>query len=424
MLQYSRHNIGSDGSFSPDSSHNSFESTSPPSNIANDTVEVKQTSFKLVFTKRFDNQYQVKNIIQHLSDPQLEHETALIKLNDCTKEQDCDSNILTRPKRIAKKRFTPEIFQTCFATVTDLNDKDFQAPCSKRRRPTIGPTISNSISNSSSNSKPRTRPKVIKAIKKKPKVIEVKPKTPILIYQDENALNCELIYKSETQQPMSFESKVAVFDGYKVKSHVVLNSSTLNICLCEAGTNVIRSKGSFHSHLYFSNSTPCIYCFDCKLFLSVNEFNKHIHIGLDDIDDPFDNDELNAKKKLLQTHKYSIFPYKPDENGHLAQLDPNELSIWELFGKKFILFKNMDKTKNPIVTQKSHPIKSDTPVMPKLPKTSHSLVSVLSDDEIDNDCSLEKETTPEQFPENLPEKVFVFNELKNLKDDLILSEEE
>jgi hypothetical protein len=169
MLQYSRHNIGSDGSFSPDSSHNSFESTSPPSNIANDTVEVKQTSFKLVFTKRLDNQYQVKNIIQHLSDPQLEHETALIKLNDCTKEQDCDSNILTRPKRIAKKRFTPEIFQTCFATVTDLNDKDFQAPCSKRRRPTIGPTISNSISNSSSNSKPRTRPKVIKAIKKKPK---------------------------------------------------------------------------------------------------------------------------------------------------------------------------------------------------------------------------------------------------------------
>ena len=423
-------NLNSEGSSSSshNSSRNSLEFASPlsqtfsptksPPSITGQSVHFnnEKPSLKLVLKKCSDNQYQIKNLISTViySDT-----TAIIprSITNETKPIQFESNLKTRPKRhIPVKHYSREVFAT---TSEESNDKGFVESCSRPRKR----KLIQIDSNNNGIKKSRTKTTLIKRAPLAKTLLTTKAKpVPIKIYCDQKAevlepfFKCDLHYKG-------FEEKVKILLN---APKTVIEMTNLGLALCEEGSNVIRSKAILHFHLFISNTTPCIFCPYCNIYLSVNEFSKHIHVTIDDIDDPFDADEKKAANKILNDHKFNILPYAV--NGELNKF---ELEIWEAFSQKYLLYKNKAKKsvdplmKNGITTNTDTKQILEKAVQSKEVKTNKStktflgFSSALSDDEFDIDCT--KEANQKHVS---PERSLNLIDLSNFKEDILLSEEE
>ena len=210
----------------------------------------------------------------------------------------------------------------------------------------------------------------------------------------------------------SFEAKYQIRKN-EASLRVVIQHHELALALCEAKTNIIRSKAILHYHLYISNSTPCIYCPYCNVYLSVNEFSRHVHVSVDDIDDPFDADEAKAAQRLLDKHKHHILPYTDS-----GELNKKEMDLWQAFSEKYLIFKNnakkVDLTQATLLCEAKGQSGSKR-------KQAVKANSVLSEDELDSDSTSENDDDQQQHERSRP---FELAELASFKEDIDLSEEE
>jgi hypothetical protein len=434
MLQISK--LNSDGSSlsSHDSSRNSFEFASPlsqtfsptksPSPIANVdqsiSSNIERQSLKIIFKRSSNNEYQIKNIISttsNNSDSSLVAAAASNSYIETQQSYEFESNLKTRPKRnVATKRFSNDAFGT---TSEESNDKDFVAFVSKSRKRKLTQTDLNNndtLKKKRSNTNASSRGKQQQLPQKKPPVKKVKPPPPIKLYCDENANALEPFFKSDIQYK-GFEEKARVLNN---PPRVMLDNQTLALALCENGTGIIRSKAFLHFHLYISNSTPCIYCPLCNKYLSVSDFSKHIHVTIDDIDDPFDADEQKAAKKILENNKFSILPYSVSGEFSKFQLD-----IWQSFSKKYVIFRNKSKKVEPPQKEeknsnsKTVEVNSNDASVNKISKKYALFSTALSDDEFESESTND---VGEKQVSRIKSANLV--DFRSLKEDILLSEEE
>lgn len=424
---------GSCSSSSNDSSLNSFEFASPLSltyspqsyslNDATNSSNASQ-SIKLVFKKRLDNQYEIKNT---LSSPIFSKtEQSSLKQTKCKNEP--ETTLKSRLRRnVVKKRYLDEISEVFQTTCEDSSDVDFILPSPRVKRQKSNENSAISLTTPApSTTKTRKKPAAInKALQKKsrnqsiskPHVDKIVPKPKPKPYCDENAQALEPFFEADKFRA-SFKDKAQIC----IKEpfvRVVMNHDVLGLALCEEKTNLVRSKALLHCHLYISNTTPCIYCIECNKYMSVNDFSKHIHVSIDDIDDPFDDDEAKAVNKLLKTHRYSILPYPVN----FVELNKNESELWQAFSKKYIDFKNKAN-----ILQNSNEKEQPKQVPQKMKIAKKMLIStasrvgkrnsVLSDDEFEMDSTSSEEHNVERS-----EPPF-FVVLKNFREDIVLSDEE
>jgi hypothetical protein len=146
---------------------------------------------------------------------------------------------------------------------------------------------------------------------------------------------------------------------------LIKQSKPFPIALVEDKTNVVYTKALLFLHLFKSYSSQCIYCPWCRLFLSVGEFSKHLHLeDLDEEedeedetstscsdlsnDDEHDEDRHKFKKKQLKKlnklkqKSFKILPYctnlQQDGDDKLSESD---IKTWKTFGSRFAQFKSI-----------------------------------------------------------------------------------
>ncbi len=163
--------------------------------------------------------------------------------------------------------------------------------------------------------------------------------------------------------PCSIDDKISII---KEQPFILIKQSKpFPIALVEDKTNVVYTKALLFLHLFKSYSSQCIYCPWCRLFLSVGEFSKHLH--LEDLDEEEDEEDESSssysdlssneeqdeqedkykKKQLKKLNKlkqksFKILPYctnlQQDGDDKLSESD---IQTWKTFGSRFAQFKSI-----------------------------------------------------------------------------------